>query len=156
MSDETETDSASTITRKGRAGSIASSIAPMSTAESESESGYKSEEKTPASSLHKPPAPGKLFSRRPTVTGKDASSRAMTVETETVSSVPQVGLGTVGPAGGASIRSKKSTDTIKAPRKDKKKITKKSLVSSASNRKLPSRLPRNGHRLLVLALMRSF
>jgi hypothetical protein len=62
----------------------------------------------------------------------------MTVETETVSSVPQVGLGAVGPPGGASIRSKKSTDTIRASRKEKKRIPKKSVTVGPSNRKYPA------------------
>lgn len=136
--EEVENDSASTITRKGRRDSVSSSIAPMSTAESESESGYKSEDKAPISlhKVHHPPP--RVFGRRPTVTGKETSSKAMTVETETVSSVPQVGLGAVGPPGGASIRSKKSTDTIRASRKEKKRIPKKSVTVGPSNRKYPA------------------
>ena len=140
--EETDTDSASTITRKDRRDSVSSSIAPMSMAESESESGYKSEEKTPTSSLHKVPPPSRVFGggggggRRPPVGGEGASSRSMTVETETVSSVPQVGLGTINPPGGASIRSKKSTDTIRAPRREKKRLAKKPVTAGPSNRKL--------------------
>ncbi|KAA8894029.1 vacuolar segregation subunit 7-domain-containing protein [Sphaerosporella brunnea] len=131
--EEIDTDSTSTITRKGRADSVSSSIAPSSTAESESESGYRSEDKTPTSSLHRVPPPARVFGRRPTVTGKDTSSKAMTVETETVSSVPQVGLGAVGAGGGASIRSKKSTDTIRAPRKEKKRTTRRTVAAGPSN-----------------------
>ena len=132
---ETDTDSASTITRKDRRDSVSSSIAPLSTAESGSESGYKSEEKTPTTSLHKAPPPSRVFGRRPTASGEGASSRSMTVETETVSSVPQVGLGTINPPGGASIRSKKSTDTIRAPRREKKRLAKKPVTAGPSNRK---------------------
>jgi hypothetical protein len=141
IAEETDTDSTSTVTRKGRAGSVSSSIAPSSTAESESESGYRSEDKTPTSSLHRVPPPTRVFGRRPTVTGKDTSSKAMTVETETVSSVPQVGLGQVGGTGGASIRSKRSTDTIRAPRRDKKRTAKRAVAAGPSNRGSPSPIP---------------
>jgi hypothetical protein len=136
IAEEVDTDSTSTITRKSRAGSVSSSIAPSSTAESESES----EDKTPTSSLHRVPPPTRVFGRRPTVTSKETSSKAMTVETETVSSVPQVGLGAVGPPGGASIRSKKSTDTIRAPRKEKKRMTKRTVAAGPSNRRFPASL----------------
>lgn len=132
---ETDTDSASTITRKDRRDSVSSSIAPLSTAESGSESGYKSEEKTPTTSLHRAPPPPRVFGRRPTASGEGASSGSMTVETETVISVPQVGLGTINPPGGASIRSKKSTDTIRAPRREKKRLAKKPVTAGPSNRK---------------------
>ncbi|KAG0636539.1 vacuolar segregation subunit 7-domain-containing protein [Tuber brumale] len=115
-------------TRKHRTGSIASSIAPRSQAESESESGYKSEEKaTYANNNNSSRAPPSLkgFARRPAVMGGDNFSRNMTVETETVSSVPQVAVGAAGVPGGASIRSKKSSDTIRAPKKEKKKPPKR-------------------------------
>lgn len=135
--EDDDDDSASTITRQGgRRDSVSSSIAPMSTAESESESGYRTDDKTPTSSYKAPP-PARPFGRRPTVTGKD-TSKVMTVETETVSSVPQVGLGNVGPAGTTSLRSKKSTDTIKAPRRERKRTLKKSSAMGPSNRKFPA------------------
>ncbi|KAL7271285.1 Vacuolar inheritance and morphology protein [Rhizina undulata] len=114
---------------KSRAGSIASSIATQS----ESESGYKSDERTSASSSTIRAGPSSKSYRRPTVMGAaDNSSRSMTVETETVSSIPQVAVGAVGGAGGASIRSKKSTDTIR-PKKEKKRVTKRSAPSAAVN-----------------------
>ncbi|PWW77126.1 hypothetical protein C7212DRAFT_357010 [Tuber magnatum] len=115
-------------TRKHRASSIASSIAPRSQAESESESGYRSEEKAAYANNNnngRAPPPSKPFARRPAVMGSDNFSRNMTVETETVISVPQVAMGATGVPGGASIRSKKSSDTIRAPRKEKKKPTKR-------------------------------
>ncbi|TGZ84408.1 hypothetical protein EX30DRAFT_347041 [Ascodesmis nigricans] len=106
--------------RDTRANSVASSIA-ASTQESESE-GYRSEDRTPTGSVHRSVPPVKGFARRPTVLGKESSSRGgMTVETETVSAIPHAGLGSVVGAGGHSIRSKKSTDTIRAPREKKKK-----------------------------------
>jgi len=141
------TDSASTITRK-RADSISSSIAPT---ESESEAGYRSGDRTPTSSLHRVPPPARVYGRRPTVTGKEPSSKAMTVETETVSSVPQIGLGAVGTAGGASIRSKKSTDTIRAPRREKKRAGKRAMAAGSSNRKA-SRLFTLGDILVLTAI----
>lgn len=68
--------------------------------------------------------------------GSDNFSRNMTVETETVSSVPQVAVGAAGVPGGASIRSKKSNDTIRAPKKDKKKPTKRAGGGGPANREL--------------------
>jgi hypothetical protein len=65
---------------------------------------------------------------------KETLPKNMTVETETVSSVPQVALATASAQGGASVRSKKSTDTIKAPKKEKRKPTKRSGAGSTSNR----------------------
>ncbi|KAI5776633.1 vacuolar segregation subunit 7-domain-containing protein [Geopyxis carbonaria] len=128
--EERDTLPANKNTRKARAGSVTSSIAPKSEAASESESGYKSEDRSLASSGTKVPPKG--FTRRPTVLGKDMTSRGMTVETETVSSVPQVVLGAVGPPGGTSIRSKKSTDTIRAPKKDKRRNPRRAVVSASS------------------------
>lgn len=54
----------------------------------------------------------------------EGSTRNMTVETETVSSIPQVAVG--GPAGGnnGSIRTKPSSETIR-PKKEKKKTARK-------------------------------
>ncbi|KAG0125191.1 vacuolar segregation subunit 7-domain-containing protein [Tuber indicum] len=102
--------------------------APRSQAESESVSDYKSEEKAAYSnsSNSRAPPPSQLFARRPpTTTGSNNFSKNMTVETETVSSVPQVTVGAAGVPGGAWIRSKKINDTIRAPKKDKKKPTKR-------------------------------
>jgi hypothetical protein len=127
-------------TRKHRTGSIASSIAPPSQPESESESGYKSEERVGASNNNntdnRAPQSSKSFSRRPM--GYDNFSRNMTVETETVVSVPQVAVGAGGVPGGASIRSKKSTDTIRAPKKEKKKAPKRSGTGGPANRTYPN------------------
>ncbi|CUS06753.1 unnamed protein product [Tuber aestivum] len=123
-------------TRKHRTSSIASSIAPRSQAESESESGYRSEEKTAYANNNnngRAPPPSKVFARRPAVMGSDNFSRNMTVETETVSSVPQVAVGATGVPGGASIRSKKSSDTIRAPKKEKRKPTKRTGGGGSTN-----------------------
>lgn len=111
-----------------RTDSVTSSITPKSQQESESESGYRSEDKAPAAPTKQAPPPvrSNSLARRQTVMGgKDGLARTMTVETETVSSVPQLALGTVGPQAGASIRSKKSTDTIRAPKKEKKRPNKR-------------------------------
>ncbi|KAH0613625.1 uncharacterized protein H6S33_005511 [Morchella sextelata] len=125
-------------TVKGR-GSRAPSIAPSisssiahSLAESESESGYKSEDRSIHGTSRAPP-PSKTFSRRPTVMGSDNFSGRMTVETETVTSVPQVALGAGVMPGGASIRSKKSTDTIRQPKKKDKKLLRKPGGAGNSN-----------------------
>ena len=91
-----------------------------STVESESESGfgYNNPSKDTSSA-----GPSRVFTRRPTLVNtlqmNPDTSRNMTVETETVTSMIQLGGG---PGGvNPSIRSKKSSDTIKAPRKEKKK-----------------------------------
>lgn len=118
--------------RGSRAASITSSIA-QSLAESESESGYKSEDR-PTNAATRPQPPSKPFNRRPTVMGSDNFSGRMTVETETVTSVPQVALGAGVNPGGASIRSKKSTDTIRAPKKKEKKVLKRTGGAGNSNR----------------------
>lgn len=57
--------------------------------------------------------------------GGEGSTRNMTVETETVSSIPQVALGgTAGGGNNGSIRAKPSSETIR-PRKEKKKTARK-------------------------------
>lgn len=139
--EESESEvSVETIKGRGsRAASISSSIA-QSLAESESESGYKSEDRPPHTTPRAPPP--KPFSRRPTVMGSDNfSTGRMTVETETVTSVPQVALGAGVNAGGASIRSKKSTDTIRAPKKKEKKVVKRTGGAGNSNRTYFGLLP---------------
>jgi len=92
-----------------------------STVESESESGFASEDRI---GYNNPSAgPSRVFTRRPTLVNtlqmNPDTSRNMTVETETVTSMIQLGggPGSVNP----SIRPKKSSDTIRAPRKEKKK-----------------------------------
>lgn len=131
--EESESEvSVETVKGRSRAASISSSIS-HSLAESESESGYKSEDRTSRAAARVPP-PTKSFSRRQTVMGSDNFSGRMTVETETVTSVPQVALGAGVLPGGASIRSKKSTDTIRAPKKKEKKVLKRAGGGGNSNR----------------------
>lgn len=100
--------------------------------ESGSESGGKGEIKMRSTSVAPPPVvrpsgpASKPFSAgvgRGKPSG-EGSSRNMTVETETVSSIPQVAVG--GPAGGSngSIRAKPSSETIR-PKKEKKKTARK-------------------------------
>ncbi|KAH8793623.1 vacuolar segregation subunit 7-domain-containing protein [Hyaloscypha sp. PMI_1271] len=100
--------------------------------ESGSESGGKGEIKMRSASVAPPPVvrpsgpASKPFSAgvgRGKPSG-EGSSRNMTVETETVSSIPQVAVG--GPAGGSngSIRAKPSSETIR-PKKEKKKTARK-------------------------------
>lgn len=131
--EESESEvSVETVKGRSRAASISSSIS-HSLAESESESGYKSGDRKSRAAARVPP-PSKSFSRRSTVMGSDNFSGRMTVETETVTSVPQVALGAGVLPGGASIRSKKSTDTIRAPKKKEKKVLKRAGGGGNSNR----------------------
>jgi hypothetical protein len=102
--------------------------------ESGSESGGKGEIKmrstsaAPAAASRPSGAPTKSFTTNGLGRGKvsgEGSTKNMTVETETVSSIPQVALG--GPGGASntgSIRTKASTETIR-PKKEKKKTTRK-------------------------------
>jgi hypothetical protein len=103
--------------------------------ESGSESGGKGGEikmkaTTGPSTVLRPTAPTKSYSTSTGVgrgkTSGEGSTRNMTVETETVSSVPQVAVG--GGAGGtgnnSSLRAKPSSETIR-PKKDKKKTARK-------------------------------
>lgn len=131
--EESESEvSVETVKGRSRAASISSSIS-HSLAESESESGYKSGDRTSRAAPRAPP-PTKSFSRRQSAMGSDNFSGRMTVETETVTSVPQVALGSGVLPGGASIRSKKSTDTIRAPKKKEKKVLKRAGGGGNSNR----------------------
>lgn len=103
--------------------------------DSGSDSGGKGEIKMRANSvahviLTRPAGPtAKAYSASAAVgRGKpsgEGSTRNMTVETETVSSIPQVAVG-VGPAAGGngSIRAKPSSETIR-PKKEKKKTARK-------------------------------
>ncbi|KAF8459394.1 vacuolar segregation subunit 7-domain-containing protein [Terfezia claveryi] len=97
-----------------------------SNAESESESGFASEDRFGYNNPSRDASstgPSRVFTRRPTLVNtlqmNPDTSRNMTVETETVTSMIQLGggPGSVNP----SIRPKKSSDTIRAPRKEKKK-----------------------------------
>lgn len=138
--EESESEvSVETVKGRSRAASISSSIS-HSLAESESESGYKSGDRKSRAAARVPP-PSKSFSRRSTVMGSDNFSGRMTVETETVTSVPQVALGAGVLPGGASIRSKKSTDTIRAPKKKEKKVLKRAGGGGNSNRTYFSLFP---------------
>lgn len=122
--DENYTDDASTKT-------ITASTANISN-ESGSESGSKGEGKmkalTPVPALTAratiPAVKSLAGAGRGKVAG-EGSARNMTVETETVSSIPQVALGGAGGAGNnGSIRTKPSSETIR-PKKEKKKTTRK-------------------------------
>ncbi|KAG5971825.1 hypothetical protein E4U55_001062 [Claviceps digitariae] len=90
-----------------------------------------------------PPPLAPLASRQPsavsTKQGKTkpetGSTQSMTVETETVASIPQVGLTTSNKDGGSgTLRAKPSTETIK-PRKEKKKVARKQHNSGAASSK---------------------
>ncbi|TGO25353.1 hypothetical protein BPAE_0082g00390 [Botrytis paeoniae] len=106
------------------------------TNESGSESGGKGDNKmkntTPTATRTGPP---KSFSGPAAARGKpsgEGSAKNMTVETETVSSIPQIALATG--AGGlvnGSLRAKQSTETIR-PRKEKKKSRKAPSVTSGT------------------------
>jgi hypothetical protein len=113
--------------------------------ESGSESGGKGEIKMRSTSVAPPPVvrpsgpASKSFS---TGTGRgkpsgEGSTRNMTVETETVSSIPQVAVG--GPAGGnnGSIRTKPSSETIR-PKKEKKKTARKAPSVTSGTGELPN------------------
>ncbi len=83
---------------------------------------------------------------------KEGSTQNMTVETETVSSIPQVAVG--GGAGerglsgrtdtGGSLRLKPSTETIR-PKKDKKKTVRKAPSINSGTGGFFSRFPRSHH-----------
>jgi hypothetical protein len=97
--------------------------------ESGSESGGKSEIKMkPTPTLVTRPAGqvAKFSNGAAAGRGKpsgEGSARTMTVETETVSSIPQVALG-AGTGNNGTIRAKPSSETIR-PKKDKKKTSRK-------------------------------
>lgn len=75
----------------------------------------------------------------------EGSTRNMTVETETVSSIPQVALtGTVGGNNIGSLRAKPSSETIR-PKKDKKKIPRKAPSVTGTGEPLPLSKPRHHH-----------
>jgi hypothetical protein len=71
---------------------------------------------------------------------QDGSTQSMTVETETVPSVPQVALATgpksEGPNG--TLKTKQSTETIK-PKKEKRKTTRKQPAVNTGNGELSPR-----------------
>lgn len=69
---------------------------------------------------------------------QDNSAQNMTVETETVTSIPQVALatGTKAESANGTLKTKPSTETIK-PKKDKKKPARKQPAVSSGNGKQP-------------------
>ena len=120
--------------------------------ESDSEAGSAMIERRSASA----PAPPPLSSRQsststlkpPPTKGKpgDSTSQSMTVETETVTSIPQValaqGAGVQGSAG--SIRTKPSSETIR-PKKEKKKPPRKQPAVTSGTGEQHSLKPKIGH-----------
>ncbi|KAF8865075.1 hypothetical protein BDZ45DRAFT_569653, partial [Acephala macrosclerotiorum] len=125
--------------------------------ESGSESGGKGEIKMRSTSLAPPstlranaPAASKSFSAAGVGRGKpsgEGSTKNMTVETETVSSIPQVAVGPIGGGGNnGSIRTKPSTETIR-PKKEKKKTARKapSVTSNTGEQLHPSRNRQHHH-----------
>ena len=122
--------------------------------ESGSDSGGKSDGRAKTAGLAPATRPS-LASKAYTTTavgarGKpsgEGSARNMTVETETVSSIPQVavGVGASGAANNGSLRAKQSAETIR-PKKEKKKASRKapSLTSGTGEQLYPSR-PRLHH-----------
>ncbi|RDL37483.1 Uncharacterized protein BP5553_04916 [Venustampulla echinocandica] len=112
--------------------------------ESGSESGGKGEIKMKTTSsatvtASRPSAPAvKSFGTGRGKPSGEGSTRNMTVETETVSSIPQVAVG--GPAANGSIRTKPSSETIR-PKKEKKKSTRKapSVTSGTGEHSISSR-----------------
>jgi hypothetical protein len=124
--------------------------------ESGSESGGKGEIKmrststAPAAASRPSGAPTtKSFTTNGLGRGKasgEGSTKNMTVETETVSSIPQVALGGPGGASNAgSIRTKASTETIR-PKKEKKKTTRKApSVTTGTGEQPNSSKPRLHH-----------
>lgn len=121
--------------------------------ESGSESGGKGEIKlrstsaTPQAGL-RVNGPSKSASTSVLNRGKasgEGSTRNMTVETETVSSIPQVALGgTVGGNNIGSLRAKPSAETIR-PKKDKKKIPRKAPSVTGTGELPYSIKPRHHH-----------
>ena len=119
--------------------------------ESGSDSGGRGEIKmrstAPPTSL-RPNAPAKAYSTNTSTRVKpsgEGSTRSMTVETETVSSVPQLAVGGPGVGNNGSIRAKPSTETIR-PKKEKKKTARKapSVTGTGEHPHLSSR-PRLHH-----------
>ena len=75
----------------------------------------------------------------------EGSTRNMTVETETVSSVPQIAVGGPGAGNNGSLRAKPSSETIR-PKKEKKKSTRKTpSVTSGTGEQAHSSRPRLHH-----------
>ncbi|KEZ38669.1 Phospholipid metabolism enzyme regulator [Scedosporium apiospermum] len=108
------------------------------TAESGSESGsVKVEGRRTAGGITAPPMMSRQSSSMSTKAGKtkpEGSTQNMTVETETVISVPNVALAPAGPQGGnGTLRTRPSAETIK-PKKEKKKGSRKQPAGAASSK----------------------
>jgi Vacuolar segregation subunit 7 len=135
------------------AGTTMKSKPSLIASESGSESGGKGEIKMRTTSVAPPPVVRpSVPSSKPFSAGAgrgkpsgEGSTRNMTVETETVSSIPQVAVG--GPAGGnnGSIRTKPSSETIR-PKKEKKKTARKAPSVTSGTGKLPNSLKPRVHR----------
>lgn len=109
--------------------------------ESGSDSSTNKDEKRRSTSVPPPPLMTRNSSAMSSkhVKGRqEGSTQAMTVETETVTSIPQVALATgnksEGPNG--TLRSKQSTETIK-PRKEKRRPTRKQPTVNSGNGENP-------------------
>ncbi|KAJ9160611.1 Vacuolar segregation protein 7 [Coniochaeta hoffmannii] len=102
----------------------------LATSESGSEMGSIATERSTSATAPPPPASrqSSTSTLKPPTKGKpgDSTSQSMTVETETVTSIPQVALaqGAGVQGSGGSIRTKPSSETIR-PKKEKKKPTRK-------------------------------
>ncbi|KAM0333158.1 hypothetical protein ACHAQA_001818 [Verticillium albo-atrum] len=87
----------------------------------------RSQSSAPTPSLARQPSTVSMSAKQPkTKAAGEGSGQSMTVETETVSSVPQVALAPSSKmeSGGGTLKAKPSTETIK-PKKDKKKVSRK-------------------------------
>lgn len=131
MSEKDASDTASVKTLKAKPS--------LPSNESGSDSGGKGEVKlrststAPTPPVRQAPSASKSFG---TGTGRgkppgEGSTKSMTVETETVSSIPQVAVGTAGGGNNGSIRTKPSSETIR-PKKEKKKARKAPSVTSGT------------------------
>jgi hypothetical protein len=126
---ENHTDSAAHETRASRSRPNAPGQ------ESGSDSGNRADTKRPTSV---PPAPvtrqSSAISSKQVKAKQENSTQNMTVETETVSSIPQIALSTAtkSEGGAGTLKTKPSTETIK-PKKDKKRTMRKQPVVASGN-----------------------
>lgn len=108
----------------------------LPTQDSGSDTGSSQRDRRPASV----PPPPLVTSQSSGMTSKknkqDVPTQEMTVETETVASIPQVALGTTSKAEGSNgtLKTKPSTETIK-PKKEKRKTSRKQPSVNAGNGK---------------------
>jgi hypothetical protein len=144
MSEKDASDTASVKTLKAKPS--------LPSNESGSDSGGKGEVKlrststAPTPPVRQAPSASKSFG---TGTGRgkppgEGSTKSMTVETETVSSIPQVAVGTAGGGNNGSIRTKPSSETIR-PKKEKKKARKAPSVTSGTGEQANSSKRRHHH-----------